>query len=233
MKEHLKRFVNLFGYDIIDSRNSPRKNLLGLREYCFQTIIDVGANIGQFAQYISTVFPGVNIYSFEPLKDPYKILKEWVNNQSNENIKCFNVALGEREGDVTIFKDIADTTCSSMLESCTTKEIEPIQVTMTTLDKIVKKLSLPIIPELLIKLDVEGYEDKVIREGKETFRKARAAILEIQIDHILEGQAQFRDILQLMEDLGFRYAGNLSQWYAADGHVAYVNALFLKRQGLN
>jgi hypothetical protein len=64
--------------------------------------------------------------------------------------------------------------------------------------------------------------------GIETFRKARVCILEICLDKLYENQANFEAILSLLYGLGYRYAGNLDQTYADDGHVIFIDALFLK-----
>ena len=44
------------GLDIIRIKNSPKQTLCGLRSLPIQTVIDVGANTGQFARQISQVF---------------------------------------------------------------------------------------------------------------------------------------------------------------------------------
>jgi hypothetical protein len=65
-------------------------------------------------------------------------------------------------------------------------------------------------------------------KGEKTFKKARACILEICLDELHEGQPNFSDIFSLMNDLGFKYAGNLDQICAPDGRVIYINAVFVK-----
>ena len=47
-------------------------------------------------------------------------------------------------------------------------------------------------------------------------------------DKLYEGQAEFKEITELLYDLGFKYAGNLEQVYANDGHVIYIDAVFVK-----
>jgi len=101
-------------------------------------------------------------------------------------------------------------------------------VKLTTLDKVVKDSSLNLQPEILIKLDVQGYEDRVLRGGWQTFEKARACILEVSLDPLYEKQATFKGLLLLLESLGYRYAGNLEQNYASDGHVVFVDVVFSK-----
>ncbi len=77
-------------------------------------------------------------------------------------------------------------------------------------------------------MDVQGYEDRVIRGGIETFRKAKACITEINLDVLYDNQARFKDIFVLLDDLGYRYTGNCKQRYASDGHVIWLDALFIK-----
>ena len=84
-------------------------------------------------------------------------------------------------------------------------------------------------PELLVKLDVQGFEDRVIRGAAETFRRAAAAIIEVNLDVLYEGQASFRGILEAMEAAGLQYAGALDQVQLQADHVVYFDAFFLRR----
>ena len=77
-------------------------------------------------------------------------------------------------------------------------------------------------------MDFQGYEDHVIKEGIEAFRKAKACIMEANLDYLYENQVTFRDFINLLCNLGYNYAGNLLQAYAEDGHVIFIDALFLR-----
>jgi len=57
---------------------------------------------------------------------------------------------------------------------------------------------------------------------------AKASILEVCLDKLYEGQAEFKEITELLYELGFKYAGNLNQTYADDGHVIFIDAVFVK-----
>jgi len=102
-----------------------------------------------------------------------------------------------------------------------------VSVPMTTLDRVFGHPP-PLWPDTLIKLDVQGYEDRVISGGPETFRNARACLVEVSLDVLYEKQAAFKDIVLLLDNLGYRYAGNMEQICAKDGHVIYLDALFVK-----
>jgi hypothetical protein len=89
----------------------------------------------------------------------------------------------------------------------------------------------PLIDDVLVKLDVQGYEDRVIKGGCATLARARACIVEANIEALYEGQARFPDLLLAMGELGFRYSGNLDQTYDDDGQVVYFDAVFTRLPG--
>ena len=56
------------------------------------TIIDIGANVGEFTLIFSELFPNAYIFAFEPLPDCYTQLEK--NTSNREKIKIFKYALG-------------------------------------------------------------------------------------------------------------------------------------------
>lgn len=231
----MKRTLNSIGFDIVRMPRSPRHSLLGLRHLPVRSIIDVGANRGQFARRISAIFPEAHIYCFEPLPEPFEELKQWADCQQGK-VTVFNMGLGDGEGTVRMFYHLNHSPSSSLLRSTNicemhypfTKKQIPVSVTLAPLDKLLEVPYISLLPDIVIKLDVQGYEDRVIRGGIETFRKAKACVLEVCLDPLYEEQATFKNIFILLDELGYRYAGNLDQVYAADGHVIYLDAVFMK-----
>jgi len=234
----IKRLFEQFGLDIVRLSRKPTRSLLGLRDFDIKTIIDVGANRGQFARMLLNVFPEAHIYCFEPLPELFRQLSRWSEEQRNGKVTVYNLALGNKEGFLRMFRHIEHNSSSSFLK--TTKLCESlypfsqkqdsITVKLTTLDNWLKSLPSPPMPKILLKVDVQGYEDKVVQGGRETFSKAEACILEVSLDKLYEDQATFRDISLLLYDLGYHYVGNLDQSYADDGHVIFIDAVFVKHQ---
>lgn len=239
MNSTLARFIktgfNLAGFDIFRRKNSPALTLLGLQSRPIRTVIDVGANTGQFAKKISGFFPEATIYCFEPLPEPFNKLSTWAKTQKGR-VTPFNLAIGDKEGEAEMFLHEDHTPSSSLLATTKltehyypfTKEQKRISVKQTTLDIALEEVKTDLSSEILIKLDVQGYEARVIAGGHKTFAKASACILEVCLDGLYEGQAGFNELLMMLEELGYRYVGNLDQVYGEDGHCIFLDAVFLR-----
>jgi hypothetical protein len=84
--------------------------------------------------------------------------------------------------------------------------------------------------EVLVKLDVQGYEDKVIGGAQQVLRRAQAAIVEVSFVELYAGQRLFAEIHGMLKDMRFDYFGSLYQVVSpVDGRILQADALFLKR----
>ncbi len=227
------RLVSWLGYEVV---RRGKSQLLGLDRLPICTVVDIGANRGQFAKFILDVFPQARVYCFEPLPTAFEDLRNWTRSSRPESVLVFNVALGEHVDRIEMLRTTSHDESSSVLRPTAlrstlfpqTREHVQVSVEQTTLDRAVGDFSLRLDPEVLVKIDVEGYEDRVIRGGTQTIGQARACVLEVCLDPIYEGQATFPQILMLMDSLEFGYAGNLRQVYASDGHVICLDAVFVR-----
>ena len=102
-----------------------------------------------------------------------------------------------------------------------TQKQEKIMVAQQKLDEVAIANGKDLISDILIKLDVQGYEDKVIAGGIETFKRSKACIVEISLDKLY-------DIFSLLSNLGYEYKGNIDQVNDRDGHIIFFNAVFIK-----
>ena len=228
------RVFNAAGLEVKRRAKSPATTLLGLRNRPFQTIVDVGANEGQFAAIARGHFPNARILCFEPQPGPRATLETWA--ATAGPIEVFGVALGPEAGEVEFHVHEDHNSSSSLLPSSDalaaqqpeTRRQRLVKVPVETLDAVMDSLAPPAAGELLLKLDVQGYEEEVIKGGENTFRRANACILEVCLDDFYEGQATFADLHDRLHSFGLRYAGNLDQMLAEDGHVMFLDAVFVR-----
>ncbi len=231
----VKSAFELFGLELTRTDRSPGHTLLGLRHLPIQTIVDVGANTGQFARHVSRFFPKANLFCFEPLAEPFAELQSWAASQSGR-VRAFNVALGAEEGEANMFRHTEHSASSSLLattETCNrlypqTRAQDLVPVKLTTLDAALGDQIL--LPEILVKLDTQGYERQVIQGAPETLRQARAVIVEINLYRLYDHQPSFIELAVMLNEFGFRYAGNLEQTCSPAGEVVYVDAVFLNME---
>jgi FkbM family methyltransferase len=226
-KKVIKKSFNMFGLDI---RKIERNKFVWLNDLNIKTVFDIGANIGQFARMIHNVLPEASIYSFEPLEDCYKQLQS--NMKDASNFRAFKFALGDKDTEMDIHRSEYSAS-SSLLKMgklhkqafpYTNKEgIEKIKV--KRLDDIIHDLKVE--DNILIKIDVQGYEDRVILGGKKLFSKAKVLIVETSFQILYETQPLFDTIYELLKQ-DFKYMGNLGQLKnPINGSILQSDSIFI------
>lgn len=231
----LRKLVSLLGYDLIKSNKKIAEDtLLGLKHLPIKTVLDIGANTGQFANYSRKIFPNAAIYAFEPIPDVYKELNSWC--KQDGNAFAYNTALGEFKGftDITLHKEHNDS--SSLLQTTEftekyypfTKNQDIIKIEINTLDNWEIENNISIASPFIIKIDVQGYENRVILGGKNVLKKAKAVVLEVCLKKLYKEQATFKELNDMLYDLGFEYVGNFKQTFSETGEVIYIDMVFIK-----
>jgi FkbM family methyltransferase len=143
-------------------------------------VIDAGANIGIFSIFASQYAKNGKIYAFEPASETFKILKE--NTTYYENIEIFKLALGnenkkEKIRVFSISKGISTLVDSSVADQFSQNfgEFVEEEIEVIKLDDFLIQNKIPKID--FIKIDVEGYELKVLEGAKETIKKYSPVIV--------------------------------------------------------
>lgn len=158
------------------------------------TVIDVGANVGEFAMAIA---PQVGqVIAFEPDKVAYAALKE--NVAFTEGVLVpYNVGLSDRTGLHTLFvaSDTADTSFITPSQYTRTEEVE----TYSLID-FVKEKQINIEQVALIKIEAEGYEPEVL---KGCFPDLRVKYYSVNCDPERLGQSPINEVCRILEDNGY------------------------------
>lgn len=206
-----------------------------LQEMNFQTVLDVGANVGQFATAARAILPDAAIYSFEPLPDCFSELERRMSGAGK--FRAFNVGLGAVRGEMQFNRSSFAPSSSFRTMAALHKQTYPwtagaeaVTVTVETLDEMAAKLEL--VEPILLKIDVQGYEDQVLAGGRTACSRVAAAIVEVSFEPLYEGQPLFDDIYRTLNGMGLVYKGNLD--VAADrktGRNLYADAIFLRPPG--
>lgn len=198
-----------------------------------KTVLDVGAHMGEFAQRIRTMLPNAELVCFEPLEEPFAKLTERF--QGQPNFRAIRCALGEKAGQHEIHHNEYAPSSSLLPMAELHKKSFPFAVKEQTemievrrLSDVARELNLP--DPLLLKLDVQGFEDKVIAGGQDVVARAKIIIIEVSFQPLYEGGPLFDDVYRLLRDHGFTYNGNFEQLSSPrDGRILQADAIFCRQ----
>lgn len=210
IKDSVKKAAASLGFEIRRRQVAPGRNVW-MRLLGIDTVIDIGANIGQFAAQARLDFPSAHIYSFEPLPDCYQRLVR--SRAADPFFTAFETAVSDVDGTLE-FRRSSSSASSSLLRMAqlhkqsfpTTAGEKVVRVKSRRLDEIAQTISFG--EHVLLKMDVQGAEDRVIKGGADTIARADVVIAETSFVQLYENQPLFRDVFLSVTGLGFRYAGS-------------------------
>ena len=230
MKSLIKRLFCYCGLDI--RRRLPYGPFEWLRDRNISTVLDIGGNVGQFAALIHQALPEAQVYSFEPLSDCCERLKKTMAGVSG--FQAFDFALGDTRGRTQIHRSEAPESSSllpmgplhkSAFPYTAQTHVETIEI--RRLDDVAPDLQIE--DNLLIKVDVQGAEDKVIAGGEQTFARAAVLIMETTFVSLYEGQVLFDALYDRLRQMGFTYMGTEHIIrHPRTGRVLQCDSLFLR-----
>lgn len=185
-----------------------------LRDIRFSTVLDVGANTGQFARAAHYLFPDARIYSFEPLPACFDALTARMKDVAS--FEAFPTAIGNEDGTVTIHQSTFSPS-SSILPMTSehtaafpwTAGGEDVEVEIHSLDHFLPRITLA--GEVLLKIDVQGYSQHVLLGAPLTLARTNTVLVETSFVNLYEGEATFDQTYRLLLAAGFVFAGFLDQ----------------------
>lgn len=198
----------------------------------FKTVIDVGANIGDFASCLSSRNPHAVVYCIEPEFENYKILARRFENIPT--VHTYNFALGEFEASkVSLYAANSGSSQASLSKrsiGLTPSQFGHVNfVDLKTLDQFKSDLGIESID--LVKIDVEGHEFEVLKGAEPSISLIQAIQFEFGGTYLDSGY-QFRDVFGFFQknkfDI-FRLAPRgyipVSKYLEKDEQYVYSNYL--------
>jgi len=228
----VRKIFHRIGIDVRKYNVEPDR-LGWLRDMNIQTVIDIGANTGQFAREIRSALPDAFIYSFEPMRDCYeKLLTMQI---TFSKFKVYNCALGDTHSQSVINRNTYSPSSSLLEMSDTLKTLFPNSnnstaedITINRLDDVLKPSSLS--KNILFKIDAQGYEDKIMRGGLNVLDASKVILVETSFVELYVGQPLFADIYTFLSKRGFVYKGAYQQKInTKTGEVIFEDSIFVKQ----
>lgn len=155
-------------------------------------VFDVGAHTGEwFTLFKQCYTKKSNVYSFEPGVEPYSKLS----NIKEEGFRPVNVALGDTTEEKYLSADCKGATTAYISDSKNdTKYSEKIKI--TTLDAYCSSNNIKNID--LLKIDVEGYELKVLVGAKEMIKNGNIQLIQFEFGAPSEEKYSLKDFFDML-----------------------------------
>lgn len=190
------------------------------------SIYDIGASNGIWSWLMASVVPHATFDLFEPLEsDQYaKNLANVL--QARPDFRLHRIALGDEETTLplNLFREHVGSTLLAMdWEGIVAKESVPVR----RLDDVVATLKLP--PADLIKMDVQGFELKILAGAEVTCRRAKALMIETWFYRDYGPSTPLLgEIIDWMSRHQFKLVSLGNAYVAPDMKLCSVDAYFLR-----
>jgi FkbM family methyltransferase len=204
-----------------------------------RTVFDIGSCSGEYTAPASTNYPNAIIHAFEPVKVARDIFCDWLSKMNfSDRVVLYPHVLSDCDSDQKFDTMLADVTCSSLLHptrwlrgrhhALSEESIDTELCTVRTLDSIVDEFKIALNKDVVLKIDVQGAEDRVLRGAIKTLTQVRMIQLELCYDLFYEGQATLKSIIDILDPLGFRFGGTSAQaGNPYSGGILYGDLLFI------
>ena len=170
-----------------------------------ECILDVGANIGYNSLFYNEFFSDkIKIHCFEPHPVSYYFLKK--NLSSFDNIKLYNFALGNENKEDYMSIPSNETNRLSNLGLMSIGQNSNNLKTKILIKKLdLLPISFQQFKAIYIKIDVEGYEDNVLK-GMSNFLNSNLHLyLKIEINRNFNNVAKINSTINFIEKLNFKF----------------------------
>jgi FkbM family methyltransferase len=233
-----RRALNRLGVDLVPfayTRHPIARRQHLFRHYGIDTVIDVGANSGQYGHFLRRVGYRGRIISFEPLSTAFSKLKSAA--AVDPDWEVHNLGVGDVEGTATL--NVSGNSESSSLLRMLPMHLQSFPdsryvttetISLTTLDKVLNGLSPA--SGVFVKVDTQGYEMPVIDGAADHLAGVRGVQLEMSIVPLYEGERLMPEMLTYMAGKGFQLMGlEPGPGDSRTGQLLQVDGLFFRSGG--
>lgn len=210
----IKRTLWRFDIDIKRRRSLStfEANLMSaLTAYRIETVLDVGANVGQFARLLRSLGYDRRIISFEPDPDSFRTLRE---NAAHDPLwDCRNIGLSDTQGTLEFHRYNHSVLSSfSVLNEEGRKrfpdarEIGREEIEVSRLDAILSQQDRASGP-MFLKIDTQGHDLRVFAGAEGALSQIAGLCCEIPFKSLYAGNKDWHGAIGSYEGKGFSLSG--------------------------
>jgi FkbM family methyltransferase len=204
-----------------------------LRSLRVDLVVDVGANVGQYARELRMLGYAGQIISVEPLAGPYEALVTAA--RGDPKWRVVHSAAGAADGETEMFVAANGGASSSLLSMLPLHERNAPNARIVARELVhVRRLDVLVGAEIeqaarpFLKIDVQGYESQVLDGAASALPSVVGLQLELSLFPVYRGAPTLRQMLDRLEADDFVLAGFEPGFTAEDGRLLQVDGLFVR-----
>ncbi len=197
-----------------------------------RSIVDVGANRGQFTLLMAGLYPDARILAFEPLVAPFRKLLDVT--VRLPKVRAFNAAVGPTRTTLPMNVSKRDDSSSLLPISAMQEKIFPNtgharidHVRVAPLNDFINDIDLE--RPCLLKIDVQGFELEVLKGSADCLDRFDAVYVEASFVQLYDGQPFASDIIEYLHQRDFKLRGIYNLSHMPDGRAVQADFLFVRR----
>ncbi len=163
-----------------------------------KVLLDVGAAKGSWSLRAAQVWPGARFYMIDPLTENENYLK--VLSEKDTRFHYLQTAVGDAVSDL-VMNVTPDYDGSSLLSWAGEDPNRQRRISVTTLDQLMAEGRLA--PPNLVKIDVQGFELKVLKGAQRIFESAEIFIVEVNLYEFMRGCPRVHELVAFFAERGF------------------------------
>jgi len=195
--DYIGNYINTYGR--YENALLEKLREVVLRQGALDTVLDIGANIGNHTVFFSEIFK--RVIAFEPNPRTFSLLS--INTSNLQNVSCLMLGASSKKATLNFHVDELNMGDSRISSENTPKEGDNHSI--TTIDV----MPIDAIDEInsenvsLVKIDVQGHEIEVIRGMLDTLRRTAPIIaFEQEAVEIVDGSSE---VIKQLRDVGYSY----------------------------
>lgn len=231
LRRALRGLSRAAGYEITRSTASRRARIMAAAR--IDEVLDVGANVGQFARGLRAHGYRGRIVSFEPLSSAFRALE--AARRGDPGWRAVQVAVGDRAGSASLHvagnsqsSSLLDMLPSHVASAPGTAYVGSEEVRVVPLEAVFREHHAPG-ARCLLKLDVQGFEQRILDAGEACLAEVTALQLELSLIQLYAGESLLEETLAFLRGRGFIPA-MLERTFTdqASGHTLQVDGVFVR-----
>jgi len=210
-----------------------RRRISLLAHHGISTVLDVGANVGQYAGELRQFGYSGTIHSFEPLPVAYAVLETAAGGDSRWYTHPLALGAVPGEGEINVSRNsysssLRDLMPGHLAGAPDSAYVGKEKIVISTVSDQLTKLAV-VDNDVWLKIDTQGFEREVLRGAEPVLTQIKVVQLEISLQPLYDQGMELDETLAYFAARGYKLVGLEPGFYNKEtGHQLQVDGVFVR-----